>query len=858
MALTARMEADFSSFQNAVEKAQISLRGFEGSAGKVGSALNRMADSFSGRKVIQDATLATAAVDKIGGASKLTASEQARLNSTIGEALAKYKALGQEAPAALREMHGELNKQTVGFKELATAAGAIAGITAGAAAGIAALGSHGANVNDVSASFKDMTGALNESADAILGKLRTATLGNVSDLELMRSANLGMSQGLKLTAEQFGVMGDVSAVLADRIGGDVGTAFDTLTRAMATGQDRTLKTIGLNIDAAAATAQYATELGKEVSALTEAEKKHAIQNAILVEGQRILDTSGKASLDFGDKVAGSTTKLKNFTDGIATWVATSPSVGAWASTITAASSAVTAMGLAYGPVSGAIAKLIPAIGLTGLTGAFSSMATMITATVLPALGTTLAALSPFLVPLAAVAAAVGVVYVAFKNWDKITDFAKNAYDGVKSFMGDQLDRLLNGPVFTAVSGVVSWFSSWDQITATAQRVYDGLKLWIGDNLGTLLALTGPVGLAVTGTIALFENWKEITAVAQRVYEGVKTWMVDKFAAIVESIKGKIDAVTGYFKGMYDAVVGHSFVPDMIKGIASEFAKLNGAMVSPAESAARGVAAVFDSLTGSVLGKMGGMLSSASGMLSEWADMAEGWVNSQIGKLSARWQGAVSGVSAGVGTLAAGGSTKSAIANTGSAALTAGLGAYAAGGTIAGSIALGATTMGVGLAAVGVYKGIKAWMGQNEHKKVNDLRDAWFDSVGGLKGVNEAAQAAGDTNLNLTKAIFGAKKKDDFARAVEQWEKATKSVQRMAAGGFGTVQKPTLFLAGEAGPEQFACSGAGKKFGAGGAMVYDFSELKDEISKLRTEQRRDRRTQSRLIAMAVQDAMAHAR
>ena len=38
------------------------------------------------------------------------------------------------------------------------------------------------------------------------------------------------------------------------------------------------------------------------------------------------------------------------------------------------------------------------------------------------------------------------------------------------------------------------------------------------------------------------------------------------------------------------------------------------------------------------------------------------------------------------------------------------------------------------------------------------------------------------------------------------------VAAMAAGGMGTVTAPTLFLAGEAGPEQFAFSGSGRRFG----------------------------------------------
>jgi hypothetical protein len=46
---------------------------------------------------------------------------------------------------------------------------------------------------------------------------------------------------------------------------------------------------------------------------------------------------------------------------------------------------------------------------------------------------------------------------------------------------------------------------------------------------------------------------------------------------------------------------------------------------------------------------------------------------------------------------------------------------------------------------------------------------------------------------------------------------------MAAGGFGTVTRPTLFLAGEAGPEQFAFSGANRQFagGMGGSITINF-------------------------------------
>jgi hypothetical protein len=62
---------------------------------------------------------------------------------------------------------------------------------------------------------------------------------------------------------------------------------------------------------------------------------------------------------------------------------------------------------------------------------------------------------------------------------------------------------------------------------------------------------------------------------------------------------------------------------------------------------------------------------------------------------------------------------------------------------------------------------------------------------------------------------------------------------MAAGGIGRVTRPTLFLAGEAGPEDVAFSGGGKRFGgaggvtvnvdASGAMFRDRASLRELAS-----------------------------
>lgn len=74
------------------------------------AAMSKIAASFQGDKLIQQAHNVAAAVNQVGGASKLTAAEQERVNAVVGKALEKYRALGKDAPAALRQLHDETKK----------------------------------------------------------------------------------------------------------------------------------------------------------------------------------------------------------------------------------------------------------------------------------------------------------------------------------------------------------------------------------------------------------------------------------------------------------------------------------------------------------------------------------------------------------------------------------------------------------------------------------------------------------------------------------------------------------------------------------------------------------------------------
>jgi len=163
MAITATFKADFSSFTQAVDKAEVQLRSFETGAGKVEKALGRMTDTFSGRRVIQEATLTARAIEDIGGVSRLTENELARVGAQAQEAVAKLKAMGMEVPEGIQKVADATKNASGAFGGFGNALGSINGLLGAFGVGLsvsALVGFGKALLNDADALVKmsDRTG----------------------------------------------------------------------------------------------------------------------------------------------------------------------------------------------------------------------------------------------------------------------------------------------------------------------------------------------------------------------------------------------------------------------------------------------------------------------------------------------------------------------------------------------------------------------------------------------------------------------------------------------------------------------------------------------------------------------------
>lgn len=198
------------------------------------AAMTKLAASFSGDRIIQAAHNVTAAVNEIGGVSKLTDAEMARVNSTLEKALDKYRVLGKEAPAGMRELAEATRGATTSGEGLSSWLGKTNGLLAafGLTLSVGAIVQFGRSVlqaGDAIQKMSDQTGlSLQEvqQLQHIAGQTGTSIDGLVGAVQTLQqrlgddsTGASGAMRRLRINLTEFNALGpyDQMTTLADAI-----------------------------------------------------------------------------------------------------------------------------------------------------------------------------------------------------------------------------------------------------------------------------------------------------------------------------------------------------------------------------------------------------------------------------------------------------------------------------------------------------------------------------------------------------------------------------------------------------------------------------------------------------------------
>ncbi|MCU4754236.1 phage tail tape measure protein [Halobacteria archaeon AArc-curdl1] len=239
-------------------------------------------------------------------------------------------------------------------------------------------------------------------------------------------------------------------------------------------------------------------------------------------------------------------------------------------------------------------------GLIGLIGVTLTGLGAIAVAVGPAI---VSALSPILVPVAAIAAAVGVLYYAWSNnlggiqeateglWDSLEPILNDIYETLmfvfeeyampllerladtfeehlEAIMEDVIETL--GVVQDRVETVLGWLEVfWDdhgeEIMTIVEMVFDFIELYIGTVMDAISTQIRVILALIRGDWreALDIIWDFVETTFTNILEFLGGSFLDGIGAILETY---YNIVTGVFEGIYDFLIGNSIVRDTFNEI----------------------------------------------------------------------------------------------------------------------------------------------------------------------------------------------------------------------------------------------------------------------------------------------------
>jgi len=114
---------------------------------------------------------------------------------------------------------------------------------------------------------------------------------------------------------------------------------------------------------------------------------------------------------------------------------------------------------------------------------------------------------------------------------------------------------------------------------------------------TALASLNAVGHALLGASMNFTTLKTSAVDAmQGIAKGATQWLEGALGNAIDDVIAKLQQLEAQFKSLYDKVVGHSYIPDLVKGSEKWMGRLATSLPALAQKAADGTALAISNAT----------------------------------------------------------------------------------------------------------------------------------------------------------------------------------------------------------------------------------------------------------------------
>jgi len=163
------------------------------------------------------------------------------------------------------------------------------------------------DIEPVRKSFDQLSQSIGESSDAMLKSLKDASKGAVSEYDLMLASNKAMKLWVAQNTEDMTKLMKIARLYGQQMWQDVTKSFDDIVTWLWRWSAMILDNLWIVVNQTEAQEKYAQSLWKTADQLTDAEKKQALVNATLEEGQKALDKFGEPAQTMQERMS----ELKN-------------------------------------------------------------------------------------------------------------------------------------------------------------------------------------------------------------------------------------------------------------------------------------------------------------------------------------------------------------------------------------------------------------------------------------------------------------------------------------------------------------------------------------------------------------------
>lgn len=224
---------------------------------------------------------------------KITGSNET--GAAFGELKTQLQDTAKNTASAAEKIAG-LERQ---FKSLAVGGGLAFGALAYAGTQLTQIG---AQSESVAFAFGRMTEQAGIATNDLLNSLRDASAGTIAETDLMLTANKAIALGVGEDLETMTTLMEVARLKGQNMGLTTTQAFNDIATGIGRGSPLILDNLGITIKLGEAQENYARELGKTVTEMTDAEKKQALLNAVLKEGRAELEATGEVQLTASEQL----------------------------------------------------------------------------------------------------------------------------------------------------------------------------------------------------------------------------------------------------------------------------------------------------------------------------------------------------------------------------------------------------------------------------------------------------------------------------------------------------------------------------------------------------------------------------